>query len=113
MKSAVLDPSRSVRTAWWLSANAAAACAFLAVASLWWIEPELADIPGASGGAGVLWFMTAVPIFVVSSVGNFCTFGWALLRRRSAGNWPFGLGAWLIPLLWLAVIIFDSSRHGA
>ena len=113
MMSAVLNRTQSTRTAWWLLANVAAAGAFLGVASFSWIEPELADYPGASGGAALVWFMTAVPVLLVSGIGNFGVLAWSALHRRRVGKWPFGGGGWLIPVLWLAVLLLDNSRHGA
>lgn len=113
MMSAVLDRAQRSCTAWWLLANVAVAGAFLGVASFSWIEPELAEYPGASGGAAVVWFMTAVPVFLASGIGNLCMLAWGAVRRHRAGAWPFGAGAWLIPLLWLAVFFLDNSRHGA
>jgi len=109
----LLNGAQRACTAWWLLANVVVAGAFLGVASFSWIEPELADYPGASGGAAVVWFMTAVPLLLVSGIGNLGVLAWGGVRRHRAGAWPFGVGAWLIPLIWLAVLLLDNSRHGA
>ena len=96
----------------WLVANLLLATAFLGVASLSWIEPELAHVPGASGGAALFWVVTAVPIFFVSALGNFAVAVWATLFRRREGWWPMSRTAWLALPLWGLVLLLDNSRHG-
>lgn len=44
--------------------NVLGCIAFVWVASFYWIEPNLADVPGASGGAFFLWGEGAVPILL-------------------------------------------------
>jgi hypothetical protein len=100
-------------TAAWVACNALAAVLFLAVASISWTEPELADIPGASGGAPLVWFMTAVPVFLLSVVLNLCAGLWVILRRKRMGVWPVTAYSWLLVAIWLAALFYDGSRHGA
>jgi len=97
----------------WIVTNIVVAGIFLLVASNTWVEPELADVPGASGGAGVVWFVTAVPVAAVATLLNFAALVWALVVRIKHGIWPANSAAWLGLLVWLAAIVFDNSRHGA
>ncbi|WP_140637472.1 hypothetical protein [Methylibium rhizosphaerae] len=97
----------------WLIGNALVAAAFLFAASHTWIEPELADVPGASGGAGAVWFMTAVPIFILATVVNFAVLTWCCVMRLKRGAWPATWSSWLVVFVWVAVLLLDNSRHGA
>lgn len=96
----------------WLFANVAGAFLFLYVASMFWIEPELADIPGASGGAGIAWFFFVAPIILVAVILNLGALIWAYVVRHKEGNWPMANFSWFIVLVWLAVLWLDNSRHG-
>ncbi|MEO6217941.1 MAG: hypothetical protein ABIO86_18070 [Sphingomonas sp.] len=40
------------------------------LASTSWIEPELANVPGANGGDTFVWFATAVPVLALFLIGN-------------------------------------------
>ena len=96
-----------------LAANLAATALFLVVASVSWVEPELKDVPGASGGAPIVWALTALPIFALALVLNLSVLAWAAWVRRREGAWPLGHIAWGSLLFWVAAIFIDSSRHGA
>jgi hypothetical protein len=109
--STALSPSRV--SIIWLVSNLLAAGAFLLVASRTWIEPELAHVPGASGGAGVVWFMTAVPVFVIATLLNLAVFAWCCIARLRRRAWPVTWPSWLVVLVWAAALVFDNSRHGA
>jgi hypothetical protein len=50
--------------------NAAGIAMFLLVASCFWIEPELADVPGANGGNGFGWIIFAAPIPAIFLLGD-------------------------------------------
>ena len=54
----------------WLAVNALGILVFLARASRFWIEPELAEMPGASGGAAFGWIAMAAPIFAIFFLAN-------------------------------------------
>jgi hypothetical protein len=109
-----IDPaSRHWLAGKWLLANLFAAILYLGVASISWIEPELAEFPGASGGAGLVWFMTAVPVFLLSVALNLGALARAYAIRRREGLWPASGWAWLLVLLWILALYLDNSRHGA
>ena len=92
--------------------NLLGACIFLWVASKTWIHPELANLPGASGGNAISWFFTAVPILLVFLVVNIISTGWAAMNWIRVKIWPLTNISFLSLLIWLLVIIIDNSRHG-
>ncbi len=108
-----VDMSRRKTALIWVLANVLAAVVFVGVASFTWIEPELADVPGANGGAAFVWFMSAVPIVVLSLVLNVGAVAWALAYRRQNAEWPATAFAWVSALVWVAALLLDNSRHGA
>lgn len=97
----------------WFALNIALAAAFLAVASMWWVPSELADIPGAAWPYALGWGFIALPIVVGSLVLNLVVLAWAAHRRRSRGALPIWRVGWMLVLLWVCVLIMDGSRHGS
>jgi hypothetical protein len=55
--------SYEIHTTVLVIANVVAILFYLLAAAPSWVNPELADIPGAAGGGAVIWFLLAVPIF--------------------------------------------------
>jgi hypothetical protein len=104
--------TRTKKAALWLALNALGAAAYLAVASLGWVEPALADLPEAhGGGAAFVWFLSAVPVILVFAALNLAVLAWALGAWRKVGSWPFSKLAWLILPLWLCAAIVDFAHH--
>lgn len=97
----------------WLLANLIVATAYLGAASMSWVEPQLADFPGASGGSAFIWFLSAVPIFVIATLSNLGVLMWSFVVRLSRGTWPVMWVSWFIVLIWIATLLLDYSRHGA
>ena len=95
----------------WLAANTALAVAYVLVASSSWTEPEVRDIPGASAGAPIVWGLTAVPLFLLSVVGNLAVFAWTWRRQSRSGQWPAGIWAWGVPLIWIGALVVDFAHH--
>lgn len=96
-----------------LAANLFAIVVYLAVASLGWVEPELQEFPGATGGGAVVWFFFAVPVLLLSFLGNLLCILWAVIRRYRTGYWYFLWWAWPAVLsMWISAVAFDFSRHG-
>jgi hypothetical protein len=112
--NSVLQNKRSLApTLWYLAVNLIGTFTFLVVASRSWIEPELANIPGASGGQGLVWFLTVAPILLFFVVFNIATFGWASTRHFRKGAWPLYKLAWLSVPIWLCAVFVDNMHHGA
>lgn len=100
-------------TGWVILLNVAGAIAYLMVGSqLWWIEPELADIPGASGGSAVIWFVVSVYFVVGFGIVNLV----ALLRhvfvRYKKRGQKMSIFALLVPAIWILAIWIDYRHHG-
>ncbi len=91
----------------WLALNAAGIALFFALAVKTWIEPELANVPGASGGAAFVWGISALPIFLLFIVANFIA-GFRALRRRHGA-----IFAALTLIAWFAAFYFDGIHHGS
>jgi hypothetical protein len=90
-------------------ANALGIGLFLLLASTFWIEPELADVPGANGGAAFGWIATAVPIGLAFIIADLCWFAalWSGTRRIAA----LVLTAILL-MCWAAAFVMDNMHHG-
>jgi hypothetical protein len=90
----------------WLALNAGGIALFFTLAVKTWIEPELANGPGASGGAAFVWGLSALPVFLLFIVANLVA-GFMALRR--------GHGAIFVALTllaWIAAFYFDGIHHG-
>jgi hypothetical protein len=81
-------------------------------ASCCWIEPQLKDEPGASGGAAFVWALGALPILASFVLADL---GWALVAeiRRPAKQRLQALAAPILLLIgWAAIFTFDYVHHG-
>ncbi|MCW3846291.1 hypothetical protein OF829_03500 [Sphingomonas sp. LB-2] len=93
----------------WIAANAFGIAAFLTSASRFWIEPEVADIPGASGGAAFGWIVFAAPIAALFILANLGWLGVRLWRRQ---GWCSAAIAVLLLAAWAGTWLFDNAHHG-
>jgi len=96
-----------------VAVNTIGAVLYLFAASVGWVEPELADIPGASGGGAVIWFLFAVPVFFLFFLANIGTLVWACIHRFRNGGWLISKWGWFVPLIWLLAALLDFYQHGA
>jgi hypothetical protein len=78
-----------------------------------WIEPQLRDVPGASGGAAFVWAFGPLKILIAFVLADFV---WTAVVeiRSSRGRRLKNL---VVPLLvlfgWAATFVFDELHHGA
>lgn len=96
----------------WLGVNAIGVAAFLVAASQTWVEPEVADVPGASGGGPLVWGLEALSIFVAFVLLNLCALVWVYLIRRHSASRSIGLAAMVSLPVWLIAFAVDHLRHG-
>jgi len=92
--------------------NLIAIVAFMLVASNEWIEPELADVPGASGGAGIVWVLVVFPIFLGCGLLDLM---WVILVCfvcKWKEMWRLGLAFLPILAVWLGALYVDGLHHG-
>jgi hypothetical protein len=108
------DQAIETRTSVLVAVNIFAIVVYLLAASVGWVESEVADIPGASGGGALLWAMLAIPIFLMSLLVNLSAATWLLIYRWRYGQWYFLWGTFVVvPVPWILAVAYDFSRHGS
>ena len=92
--------------------NAIALALFLFIASDYWIEPELAGVPGANIGISFGWMLLAAPILLCFvAIDILCTVT-AIVRADRPHRLKFAcLGAALLAC-WVAAFLLDNAHHG-
>lgn len=100
------------RTSIFVVVNIIGCALYLVAASFGWVEPEVAEIPGASGGGALVWFLFAVPIFLLFFLGNIGVFVWSCVQRYMRGAWFLSKWSMVVPFIWLLAVFVDFSRHG-
>lgn len=96
----------------YLAINALGVAIFLFVASRFWIEPELADVPGANVGNAFGWVLLAAPIPILFLFGDLV---WTMMKMRGAGLASRArYTALTLAMLagWSAAYLFDNAHHG-
>ena len=99
---------------WWLCvvANLIGVALFLYLAVQTWIEPELADEPGASGGETIVWGLSALPVFLIFMLAHV---GLAIAvdqKRRRSGSWRGDIFIGITFVAWVAIFLYDNAHHG-
>ena len=100
-----------MRSAIWITINALGMAVFLASASRFWIEPELAAIDGPSIGTAISWAFESLPIalvFILADLGWLAVSLWHAVRKLPDSR----LAAMLILYAWIALLFFDRAHHG-
>lgn len=103
-------PTRS--TLAFLAANAGGIIAFPLSASRFWIEPEVADVPGANVENAFGWIVFAAPILILFVLGNLV---WIIKQMPVAGlTHRLHYAALSLAVLpaWSAAYLFDNVHHG-
>jgi len=105
---------RQTLTAGWGVANLLGMLVFLKwSASCCWIEPELKDVPGASGGEAFVWALGPLPVLAAFVLANL---GWTIVVEIKAPpqRRAYALAAPILMLIgWMAVFVFDGVHHGS
>ena len=111
MKSASPLLSRLILTGWG-AANLVGMLVFLRwSASCCWIEPELKDVPVASGGAAFVWGFGPFLIFTAFVIANFAWVTVVEMRGPRDRSWSALAAPFLVLLGWSAAFIFDGVHH--
>lgn len=95
----------------WIAVNAGGSLLYLIVASSCWTEPEVRDIPGASGGSPFVWVFFALPfpfLFFILNAGLVLRVCFVYDKTR---EWQLNLWYLVVPAMWAAVILLDFSQH--
>jgi hypothetical protein len=96
----------------WLTANMIGMALFLQLALPTWIEPELADEPGANGGEFLIWAASALPIFLLFILAH-CALGFVAHRQfRAGGSWRGTMFVGFTLACWIVIFVFDNAHHG-
>ena len=94
----------------WVLVNLAASAAFTYFASWTWLEPNLRGENVARGGDVLIWAVGALPILVVSLIGDGV---WLLLiareRARQRLTWPVPFIV-IIVATWITALIVNGLR---
>ena len=93
-------------------ANLIGMAVFLHFAVQTWIEPQLANEPGARGGEFIVWGVSALPDFVLFMLAHF---GFAIAadhNRRRTGSWRGAIFLGTTFVCWLAFFFYDNAHHG-
>jgi hypothetical protein len=93
--------------------NVVGIVAFLVSASDTWIEPELADVAGASGGSGIVGGLTALPIFLGFGLLDLLWVLFVCLVCPRKEIWRIGWAFLSLAVTWAVALYFDNSRHGS
>ncbi len=98
----------------WLAANVIGMGIFLRWSkSCCWIEPELKDVPGASGGAAIIWALGPLPVLLAFVLANFA---WGIIvenRSPPERRWKSIVVPMVILSGWVASFAFDGLHHGS
>ncbi len=96
----------------WLAMNAIGIVVFLALASRAWIEPELADVPGASGGDAFVWAGLVFPVLGFVALAHIVFAAVALRCFIKAKQWGGAAVLLLSSIAWFVALLFDNMHHG-
>lgn len=92
--------------------NAIGISIFLFAASYFWIESDLANVPGASAGDAFGWIVYAAPIPVIFVVIDLIWMIVGIAQRPRLARLQY-LGAFLGAMaFWAAACIIDGNHHG-
>ena len=96
----------------WLALNVGGIALFFDLAVRTWIEPELANVPGASGGDAIVWATTALPLFVLFVTGNLVLSFKALRELVSDKRLRGTIIVALTLVAWIGAFYLDGIHHG-
>ena len=95
----------------WVAANIVGAAAFLRLAAITWIEPELRHEQVARGGDAVVWASTALPVLISFLVLNLLWATRVLVKVAKTGALRTAAPIALMGLVWLGAILLDVAMR--
>lgn len=103
----------TIANRWWLwvAVNVVGIICFFDLAVRSWIEPELANEPGASGGTAFYWAVTALPVFLLFTIANLAL-GLVAMRQLAHGQRTGLVAVTVLLIAWLVSYYFDNLHHG-
>jgi hypothetical protein len=89
--------------------NVLGVIAYILIASTCWIEPELANEPGAGGGAPIVWGLLAHPIPIIFfALNSLCLLAALIVYRK---KWVTIVSFLCVQVTWAVAIHIDFSHH--
>jgi hypothetical protein len=85
---------------------------FLFAASYFWIEPELANLPGANIGNAFGWILYAAPIAVLFVLGDLIWTAVKVVKSSWSARFQYIALSFAVLACWAAACIFDGNHHG-
>ena len=82
-------------------------------ASCCWIEPELKDVPGASGGAAFVWAFGPLPILIAFMLADLIWGSIEEIKAKSGQRLKSIAAPLLVLALWASAFVFDGLHHGS
>jgi hypothetical protein len=95
-----------------LATNALGIAIFLFAVSNFWVEPELADVPGANVGSAFGWIAFAAPIPVVFILADVVWTATKSVRASWADRAEYICIGLVVLALWAAAYAVDNAHHG-
>jgi hypothetical protein len=96
-----------------LFVNFAALFVYLMAGSGDWTLHNSGYLAGDAPAAAFRWYFLALPVLLLSLLGNVCLLVWTAIRPNQRAGWNFSRWAWLvIAVLWGLAVAYDFSRHG-
>lgn len=94
----------------WIAINGLFAVGFLLWSSTQWIEPELKDYPGASGGAPIVFTLIVFSLLGPLAVVNLLWTAMALRRWVIRGDRASLLTIAVTGAVWVCLVLYSASR---
>lgn len=93
-------------------ANVVGIAIFLFVASNYWVEPELASVPGANVGSAFGWIVFAAPIPLMFLLGGAVWTTFKIAGAKSPDRVLYCRLSLAVLALWAVAYSFDNAHHG-
>lgn len=94
----------------WILFNALVGALFLWLSSHTWSEPELRQVPGASGGSPIFFGLILLYQVIPMLLPNFIWLTLAIRRGRRERDWTSLLLIALIVIAWFFLVCFSASQ---
>jgi hypothetical protein len=82
-------------------------------ASCCWVELELQDVPGASGGSPIVWVLGPFILCVVCILADFVWAVIALINGFRKRQWLPLISPFVMLGVWTAAFILDGVHHAS
>jgi hypothetical protein len=95
-----------------IAINAVGIAIFLFTASHFWIEPELATVPGANTGNALGWVFLAAPISIFFIFGDLLWTAVKVAKVRGRVRLQYIGHSLAVLACWATAYVLDNGHHG-